>query len=235
MFSFSIDNMPMTFTGQALLAGANSFILNPPNRGLQGNCVFIGKAMRGIARTIYMLVIGFIIAPLGAIYHTLATLRYGIHWTVATTENKPRLAAHTWEHFKAAFHDVTAIACLMTTDFISKPSQSVAAWCSSTSIPISSIYKEPGIDYEDDPIFEKASLNYKYQFDMLVHAALYARENVGYTPQLNHLNVMIATWMLVSDGCYAKGSIPAQIDPKGWTYVRNPAEGKVGFQRPVNT
>lgn len=99
--------MPMSFTGRALIWGASSNILNPPNKKFDFYLEFtIGKCCRAIARLVYQVAI-IVLVPFGTLYHLFMALTRGLQeWTWSNTRLKKRFSHLAVEHLRAAGLDL---------------------------------------------------------------------------------------------------------------------------------
>lgn len=97
--------MPMSFTGRALIWGASSNILNPPNKNQGVFSSTVGKGCRAVARLVYQLAV-IVLSPLGCMYHLfMAFTRKLEAWTWSDLKSKDRFSRLAWEHLKSAGHD----------------------------------------------------------------------------------------------------------------------------------
>jgi hypothetical protein len=185
------NKMPISFTGQALLAGATSYILNPPNSGQSVANIVIGKPVRAVARLIYQVAIA-VIAPFGV----------GYHWTMAAyhrlcDRKEVEHQALAWEHFKAGLTDLISLATLgARTPFFLQPNSSVSYYTSASLVKASHLQEYQLAEaakwldnnkhwVEIRPVNDETGneqLNQMkdglYRFDELIHRALVVREVV---------------------------------------------------------
>lgn len=101
---FTANEMPASIVGQALKKGMESDWLHPVNAGQSYLSRTVGKyVLRPLARLVYAVAVGLLLAPLGAAYHL-----------TAAAYNKVVKADHqrAWEHLKAASSDAIAFISL---------------------------------------------------------------------------------------------------------------------------
>ena len=130
------SEMPMSFTGQALLWGTCSNILNPPNQGQGLTNRIVGKPIRAIARLIYQIAIA-LLAPFGALYHLGMAIRIK---EIAKTNNQEPPETFK-EHLKAAKHDIIGTLTLGM-PFCIKPEDAVYNYLSPSLVKSKPLTKE---------------------------------------------------------------------------------------------
>ncbi len=106
--------------------GATSFYT--PEIGQNALDKWIVSPWQFVARVIYLLVVGLLIAPIGALYHAIA----GIYYMLTDHSAKE----YSSEHFKAAFQDLTSITSLRNLHFCVQPHRAVPPLFSATEIII---------------------------------------------------------------------------------------------------
>lgn len=109
-------DMPASLAGQALLFGARSHLLNPPNLGQDRVSRMLGKPIRFIARLIYGLVVNFLASVLGVAYHAGAAAVNGIKELKAHLMKDTKQQAYYHEmamaHFEAFRGDLVGALSL---------------------------------------------------------------------------------------------------------------------------
>lgn len=222
MFYFSSSQVPTSFAGQALLCGANSMLLNPPNI-LQNNrwSTFIAKPIRAIVRLIYAIAITIFLTPIGVVYHLAATIRYSLDFCIADKRRRPELKAYAREHLKASIYDIACWSLFPLLEFSLAPNKAMGVLHSSTLVTV------PRLNGYAD--LTKAFKNYHYHFRELVRISLISREELGYTVALDERIDVV--WREVNYNAYAY-KIPVRINPNSYTYQLNNNPDYVRFQHP---
>ncbi|NGX54989.1 MAG: hypothetical protein KR126chlam2_00610 [Chlamydiae bacterium] len=131
--------------------GATSFYT--PELGQNGLDKWIVTPLQFVARVVYLLVVGLLIAPIGALYHAVGGIYYHC--------SKPTAEGYEKEHFKAALQDLTSITGLRHLRFCVKPHRAVPPLFSTTEIKI--------IEYQD----------LIYPYNALITASLNIRQTQG--------------------------------------------------------
>lgn len=220
------SSMPTSFTGQALLWAAQTHILNPPNNNQGPVQRFVGKPLRAIARLIYQIAVGILIAPLGVLYHIGAAITYKV-MSIRTPEGdlKERKSAIAWEHFKAAMNDILGFP-LARTPFFLDPKRSVSAYFSSTEVKVDNPIRNPNYSQENYEILKKVmeerkieippSPSYEtykgsfqqnlYRQDELVLRSLGLREMTSFTHRLDDEGVLWLSDLAAWQGTYGMQS-----------------------------
>lgn len=217
-FSFTPADIPMPFTVQALYSGVHS-ILNPPNLGQSIFTRYVGKPVRALIRLIYAIAIGVLIAPLGVLYHTLATIRYAIEWCVADEVMRLKIAAYAMEHFKSIGTDLLGTSLIFPLYFCIKPPTPLLLLTSRTLVAIPS---KNGKKY--------GPANYMYRLDQLMWASIYCREGLNKSYNLDDFRITHHIWTAVSGG--SPHMKPQQIDPNGLRFARI-VNHRIYFDLPV--
>lgn len=197
------SEMPMSFTGRAMLWGASSSIFNLP-LSKKGCCnSVIHNVLQPLARIVYQLA-AIVLFPLGMAYHlTMATARKLQSWVWCNADTKVRAKALAWEHLKAAGYDGAYFFAIFASIFASEsqrarnttkifvidPEQTVKQGMSSTLVkatPLSDIEevvveevckKKNGLEhYAHKSNIERMKTGL-YHFDELVYQGLVLRHN----------------------------------------------------------
>lgn len=109
----SAKKSPASFAGQALLFAARSNLLNPPNNKQMTVSKYIGKPLRSVARFIYVLVVPFLCALAGTVYHGISSIKYGVY---SAFQQDPSLKAYFSKlatcHAQAQLRDIVVVCSL---------------------------------------------------------------------------------------------------------------------------
>lgn len=202
--------VPMSISGQALLFGATSNILNPINKGQGPFQKIVGKPLRMLARLIYQIAIALIIAPLGAIYHFGSALG---NWVVSRIleEERGTYAAFAWEHLKASGNELFFTLAAGGIFWIN-PKNSVSEFLSSSLVKAAPLLPAeertfngpfgPLITHVNFPKHLKNMHDGFYTFSELVFRALYLREDTGTMPRLDNREVRKFCYVNAQHGTY---------------------------------
>ena len=211
------SEMPVSFYGQALLFGAKTNFLNPPNNGQGVLNHTLGRGVRVVARLVYQLACA-IITPLGFVYHEGAALK---NWIQSSFTNIPdlktRRKALAWEHFKAGVNDVSVLG--VTPAFFLFPNKIVERLMSNSLVrPEGEVLaseefhlrrggRVQSSHYNVDMQIDLARMDQGlYRYDMLVRHALLVREEWGSYPSLDDGRVKQLCCLAAHNGAYGVGA-----------------------------
>jgi hypothetical protein len=170
--TITINNIPASLVGQALLWEATSNLFNPINKDQGKLNRFIGKPIRVVARSVFEFAIKLGLGIPGGVYHFSMSAYYlgkRLLGRVVVVVNDPTLnSILVWEHFKAGIQDIfwplmEVIIIFFARGLFALPA--VAGGCESNpnkSVPkYFSSSKVSLPKFDDDTIFEALLLAYQ--------------------------------------------------------------------------
>ena len=212
------SEMPMSFTGRALLWGANSNVLNPPNQGQSLGNRIVGKPLRVIARMIYQIAIA-ILAPFGALYHlSMAIINKQSAFNAPDDEVAKRHDRLVWEHFKASMHDIsTTLSLSARTLFCFEPNSSVSSYLSSSLV-------------QGPPLTSDEIMNDEFPYALILAKKLSHENHVIETEKQEEWKVRIMSTLPLMNEINNPSS-NSRIEPVVKTHADNARDMARGFYR----
>lgn len=210
--------MPISFSGRALLFGAKSNIFNPSQKipnSISGICLSVPKVLVvHTIHTIYRIAIA-ILAPFGAIYHLVKALACWLEskiWHGKTA--RERFAVLAWEHLKASYHDLCYVIKLEpVTHFCSILEESVRTQLSSSLVKVAPLHstevQQFMNQFSSQSVHSQFNENLKnmcnglYKFNQVVYRALLLRSNqIGSMPSISSREVRQVCFNASMSGTY---------------------------------